>query len=152
APAETLASLLRQHRRAYGITQEQLAERAGLSARSIQDLERGLSIPRRDSLDRLVVALGLQAEARRAFETAATRRPRRTPAASASGRRHVRNNLPRQVTSFVGREREIQELQQLLGTASLLTLTGAGGVGKTRLAIHLAESVLANFPDGVWLV
>jgi transcriptional regulator with XRE-family HTH domain len=56
---EALAQLVRQHRRARELTQEQLAERAGLSARSIQDLERALAVPRRDSLERLVRALGL---------------------------------------------------------------------------------------------
>jgi predicted ATPase/class 3 adenylate cyclase/DNA-binding NarL/FixJ family response regulator len=64
----------------------------------------------------------------------------------------VPNNLPIQLTSFVGREREISELQRLLTTTRLLTLTGVGGVGKTRLALHVAADVLADFSDGAWLV
>jgi predicted ATPase/class 3 adenylate cyclase len=62
------------------------------------------------------------------------------------------NNLPSQVTSFVGRERELAAALALLSTGRLLTLTGAGGTGKTRLALHLAADVLDRFPDGAWLV
>jgi predicted ATPase/class 3 adenylate cyclase len=62
------------------------------------------------------------------------------------------NNLPTQLTSFVGREREIAEVERLLGMTRLLTLTGSGGAGKTRLALQVAADLLANYPDGVWLV
>ncbi|MBV9354339.1 MAG: tetratricopeptide repeat protein [Chloroflexi bacterium] len=61
-------------------------------------------------------------------------------------------NLPLQLTSFVGRERQLRELRALLASVRLLTLTGAGGVGKTRLALRLAEDVAAVFADGAWLV
>src|SRR3990172_2631132 len=62
------------------------------------------------------------------------------------------NNLPRHPASFIGRTREIAEVKRLLAATHLLTLTGAGGVGKTRLAIEVAADLLAEFPDGVWLV
>ncbi len=62
------------------------------------------------------------------------------------------NNLPAQVTSFVGRSREMADVKRLLGTARLLTLTGAGGTGKTRLSLQVAAEVLERFPHGVWLV
>ena len=64
----------------------------------------------------------------------------------------VPTNLPRPLTSFVGREQELAECERLLGEARLLTMTGVGGCGKTRLAIELAEHALAEFPDGVWFV
>ncbi len=70
------------------------------------------------------------------------------PAAAAHGGRH---NLPAQLTSLLGREREMAALQGLLGKARLVTLTGAGGTGKTRLALELGASVLDRFPGGVWL-
>jgi hypothetical protein len=69
------------------------------------------------------------------------------------------NNLPQQVTSFVGREREIADVKRLLGfgtdaqrPVSLLTLTGAGGTGKTRLALQVAAELLEGDRDGLWLV
>ncbi len=62
------------------------------------------------------------------------------------------NNLPLQLTSFVGRDQEIRELIQAVFSTRLLTLTGAGGVGKTRLALQVAAEVLEEFSDGVWLV
>jgi hypothetical protein len=62
------------------------------------------------------------------------------------------NNLPRQLTSFVGREAEMAEVKRLLSTTNLLTLTGTGGAGKTRLAIQVAADLLEQYTDGVWLV
>ncbi|HEY5283331.1 MAG TPA: winged helix-turn-helix domain-containing protein [Polyangia bacterium] len=63
-----------------------------------------------------------------------------------------RQSLPRPLTSFVGREADLEEYANLLGHFRLLTLTGIGGSGKTRLAIRLAELVLPKYPDGVWFV
>ena len=62
------------------------------------------------------------------------------------------NNLPRQLTSFVGRERELAEAKRLLVASPLLTLTGPGGVGKTRIALELGSELLGEFEDGVWVV
>jgi predicted ATPase len=62
------------------------------------------------------------------------------------------NNLPVASTSFVGREREIAEIEELLGSTRLVTLTGAGGCGKSRLALEVADHLLAEFPDGAFMV
>ena len=62
----------------------------------------------------------------------------------------VPGNLPRQVSSFVGRERELAELGELVRRRPLVTLTGVGGVGKTRLALQVAAEVAPDFPDGAW--
>src|SRR6266567_1788759 len=67
----------------------------------------------------------------------------------ASTRRH---NLPYQLTSFIGREQEIAQLEELVTANRLVTLTGAGGAGKTRLAIEVANRLVEAFPDGVWLM
>jgi predicted ATPase len=65
--------------------------------------------------------------------------------------RHL-SNLPAEVTSFVGRRQELREVKRLLSTTRLLTLTGSGGVGKTKLALRAAADMSRGFPDGVWLV
>lgn len=64
----------------------------------------------------------------------------------------ARTNLPVQLTSFIGREREQGEVRALLATARLVTLTGTGGVGKTRLALAVAAELVGENPEGVWLV
>src|SRR5512146_316263 len=62
------------------------------------------------------------------------------------------SNLPLALTSFVGRKRELAEVKSLLTSTRLLTLTGPGGCGKTRLALAVADELLPEFDDGVWLV
>ena len=62
------------------------------------------------------------------------------------------NNLPGELNSFVGREAEISEVRRLLEASRLVTLTGVGGTGKTRLSLHVATTALGEFPDGAWLV
>jgi predicted ATPase/DNA-binding SARP family transcriptional activator len=80
-----------------------------------------------------------------------TEAPRGVRAAH-SAAESVAHNLPLELTSFIGRERELQELLPLLEQTRLLTLTGPGGSGKTRLALRLARDALGRYPDGVWLV
>jgi non-specific serine/threonine protein kinase len=67
-------------------------------------------------------------------------------------RQAARHNLPLQLTRFLGRERELNDLRKLLGDARLLTLTGSGGIGKTRLALEAARGRIGTFADGVWLL
>ncbi|QYB00456.1 protein kinase (plasmid) [Rhodococcus sp. USK10] len=88
------------------------------------------------------------ARAQRAGTTAA---PPPSPSMAPAVRTPV-SNLPLELTSFVGRRRESTEAKQLLSAARLVTLTGIGGVGKTRLALRLAADVRPGFGDGVWLV
>ncbi len=64
----------------------------------------------------------------------------------------ILNNLPAQLTSFIGRERESSEIAQALGRGRLVTLVGPGGTGKTRLSVQAAAAALDGFPDGVWFV
>jgi len=62
------------------------------------------------------------------------------------------SNLPTQLTSFIGREKEVAEIKDLLNASRLVTLTGSGGTGKTRLSIEVGLQLLASFPNGVWLI
>jgi non-specific serine/threonine protein kinase len=149
--AAPFGALLKRHRLAAGLTHEALAERANVSARAISDLERGLSrAPRRETVALLADALRLAPGPRAALEAAARR-----PAAPGAGpgRPH---NLPVQLTRFVGREREVAAVEELLGRARLVTVTGTGGAGKTRLAVRVAAELLdadgAPYPDGAWFV
>jgi len=64
----------------------------------------------------------------------------------------VPNNLPGQLTSFIGRDKEMMEIRSLLDSARLVTLTGSGGTGKTRLSIEVGAQELASFPNGIWLL
>ena len=66
--------------------------------------------------------------------------------------RQIPNNLPEQLTSFIGRERELREIKAHLGRVRLLTLLGMGGLGKTRLSLQAATELMAEFPDGVWFL
>src|SRR6516164_10191007 len=67
-------------------------------------------------------------------------------------RRSRPSGLPTELTSFVGRRPELREVKRLLATTRLLTLTGSGGAGKTRLALRAAADMARGFPDGAWLV
>src|SRR4029078_12441595 len=66
--------------------------------------------------------------------------------------RHVQSNLPAQLNRFIGRERAIADLRAQLERTRLLTLTGSGGTGKTRLALEVGATVTPRFADGGWLV
>jgi predicted ATPase/DNA-binding XRE family transcriptional regulator len=144
---------LKDFRLAAGLTQEALAERAGLSARAISDLERGVShLPRQDTLDLLVQALALSPR-RRALLIAAAH-PLLEPADALDPSAHPPQNLPVPPTPLIGREREVTRAATLLSRADvrLLTITGPSGVGKTRLGLQVAEDLLDRFEDGVWVV
>lgn len=142
--------LLRQHRNAAGLTQEDLAKRAGLSVDTISLLERGEHRrPHKYTVQSLADALGLSQQERIRFETAT-----RMPNVRADALGVQLTNLPLQLTPFIGREREVEEVRHKLlhPEVRLLTLTGPGGVGKTRLGLEVARQVLDQFEDGVCFV
>jgi transcriptional regulator with XRE-family HTH domain len=153
AEQPSFAALLRHHRLAAGLTQEGLARQAYLSVRGIADLERGArTSPFPSTTQRLCDALRLDAAQQVALFAAARRRPSSTTTRRPGAEPTIRHNLPATLTSFVGRARELASVEARLATARLLTLTGVGGCGKTRLALEVARAMLEAFPDGVWLV
>jgi predicted ATPase/transcriptional regulator with XRE-family HTH domain len=156
-PSE-FGTLLRHYRLAAGLSQEALAERARMSTNGVGALERGYRrSPQRETLALLAEALKLDHEQRREFEAAAARSevPRRIGAGWAiSGPLTATaiSNLPIALTSFVGREHDVVQVKNLVNRHRLLTLVGSGGVGKTRLALHVGSELLDRYPDGVWFV
>jgi predicted ATPase/DNA-binding CsgD family transcriptional regulator/DNA-binding XRE family transcriptional regulator len=147
-------NLVREARLTAGLTQEELAERSGLSVRGISDLERGLvRSPRRDTLALLAEALALSDAERQHWTELRQRlsllsnRPRSNDDCDVQPATH----LPHPLTSFIGRQREQVDLTRILShpEVRLVTITGPGGVGKTRLAIAVARQLLHEYSDHV---
>ena len=135
-PVRSFGDLLRSHRLRAGLSQEGLAERAGISAKAIGAIEQGARrAPYRHTTELLATALGLSPFERKTLDLASERArgrvPRRPPSAVNPGA----NNLPRPLTPLIDRE-EIDEVAALLERHRLVTITGSGGVGKTRTAIE----------------
>src|SRR5262249_17832097 len=155
-PRLSFAGLLRQFRTEARLTQEELAEAAGLSPRSVSDLERGINrTARKDTAVLLADALDLTGQVRGLFVAAARGRAPAPEGAAGGPAAAVTRSLPRDIGSFTGRE---PELARLLGTLAGVTadggppgicvIDGMAGVGKTTLAVHAAHRLAGSFPDG----
>lgn len=149
--AMPFGELLKRHRVISGVSQEALAERARISASAIGALERGARrAPYRETVSLLAGALGLSGAEHAELEAAAERaRGRQNRAGSEAPARH---NLPERLTSFVGRDEEIREITELLTAHRLVTVTGSGGVGKTRTAVEVARQLPADGREELWFV
>lgn len=159
--------VLRRLRRAAGMSQEELAERAHLSVESIGALERGRRrAPYRETIRLIADALELSDAGRQELQAAAKparlAAPKSTSYDSADGaapgtggsfqRDNSRQNLIHPVSSFHNRRRELDDLARLLAEHRLVSIVGAGGIGKTRVAIELGWNVLPRYRDGVWFI
>jgi len=149
---QTFGELVRSRRRSLGWTQDELAARAGVSDRTVREIERNRRTSHRRNVKALVAALSLSEQEMGLFEGTARQGSeaislRTEPATSSSG-------LSTLLTPLVNRERETEIITTMFQRPSrrLLTLTGPGGVGKTRLALRVAEDLRLLFADGVVVV
>ena len=149
----SFATILRAFRTAANLTQEELAERSGLSVNAISALERGLRrAPRTSTVSYLAEAMGLD-PAQRAALVAAARGPAEPEAAATHRTDEPSSTLPRSVADFTGRAAEVERLRTLLElehptAPPAVVVTGAAGAGKTTLALHVAHLLRGRFPDG----
>jgi tetratricopeptide (TPR) repeat protein/transcriptional regulator with XRE-family HTH domain len=162
-PALTFAGLLRQLRAETRLTQEELAGAAGLSPRSVSDLERGINrTARKETAVLLAEALGLPETVAELFVAAARGRgPAQDVVAARQGTARgafaaaATRGLPRDVTSFTGRQADLDQLADGLeslaaggGVVGICAIGGMAGVGKTTFAVHAAHRLADRFPDG----
>ena len=154
-------SLLRYLRQHVRLTQDEFGLAVGYSRAHIARLENGQRTPDPEIVQaRFIEALHLCDEpdwAARLIELAGAAREQPAIEPLVESPSNVPNNLPVQISSFIGREKELTALERLLAGSRLITLTGAGGTGKTRLALELAARLAVDtnadaFPDGIWLV
>lgn len=142
-------TMLRERRKSVSLTQEELAERAGISARAIADVERGvIRAPRRDTLELLADALELTDQQRDEW-----RQLRRQLSMRSSGDTPA-PSLPHPPNQLIGRDREVNALVNLVTQSDtrLVTVTGPGGVGKTRIGLAAGHALQDRFSDGVYFV
>jgi predicted ATPase/DNA-binding XRE family transcriptional regulator len=156
--AVPLAVLIRRRRHAASLTQEELAQKAGISLRTISDIERGLRrFVYRDTAERLAEALQVTTAERDAFVAVARGRVKADEPSSRPGGQHESlrlGHIPVPATPLVGREHEMEKLLAALQdpTMRLITLTGPGGIGKSRLAAEAAIRVRDASPGSVFFV
>lgn len=151
---DNFADALRSKRLALGLTQEALAERAGISTQAISSLERGTRrFPQRVTLDLLADALGLEPDERADFERLGLREGVQGRASGPN--QPALRQLPLGTDSFVGRTTDVARLAELLangssvaGSPTVATVQGMAGVGKTALALKAAHLAADHYPDG----
>jgi predicted ATPase/DNA-binding XRE family transcriptional regulator len=144
---------LRQHRRALDLTQKALANQVGCAEITVRRMEADEYKPSHELALVLFEKLGIPESERPQwvrFARGLSEYPNLHATSSQS--REQKTNLPIPLTSFIGREKEVERIQHRLAQHRLITLLGAGGIGKTRLAQQVARNLLENYPNGVWLV
>src|SRR5512143_3690554 len=157
---DTFGEWLRQQRDLRRLTREEFSRRVGCSVSALRKIEYGERRPSAQIAELMANGLDIPAAERSTFvkvargELSVERLPAASEPVAATTITPPKNNLPILPTPLIGRQREVEELSQLLcdPQCRLLTLVGPGGIGKTRLAIEAASHLQDAFPDGVYFV
>lgn len=144
----TFGEWLRKRRRELDLTQQELADQTGCARITVRKLESDLLKPSKELAELLLKKLGVPNSELSKWVLYA----RGLAGYPTHNQVSVRTNLPAQLTSFIGREREMDEVKDALSKHRLVTLTGSGGAGKTRLSLQVAAGLPNAFPDGVWFI
>ena len=158
---------LKRRRQVLGLTQEQLALQLNCSTSALRKFESEERRPSSEIVEQLAEIFNIPQEERKSFlrfargdwQAISSGDQEEAPwrASPVRGETQIetvspKHNLPLQLSSFIGREKEQAEVVDLLAKHRLITLVGAGGIGKTRLSLEAARAVLNAFPDGVWFI
>ncbi len=148
----TFGKWLRQQRRTLDLTQETFADQVGCARITLRRIESDALKPSKELAIILLEKVGIPKSEREAW-LPFTRGLADFPVKQTNpSHQIVRNNLPAFLTNFIGREKEQADVIRLVAKNRLVTLTGSGGVGKTRLSIQVASELLSEYPMGIWLV
>ena len=142
---------LRKQRRALDLSRQAFADQVGCAEVTLRRIEAASLKPSKELASVLLQKLGIP-ESERSQWIAFARGLSGFPLSSAASSNKPITNFPIPLTTFIGRQREQEEVNQLISKNRLVTLTGTGGVGKTRLAIQVVADVRSQFPDGVWFL
>jgi predicted ATPase/DNA-binding XRE family transcriptional regulator len=142
---------LRKQRRAMDITRQAFADQVGCAEVTLRRIEAGTLKPSKELANILLEKIGIP-ETERPQWISFARGLSGSPSTSVPSSTKPKSNLPAPVTTFIGRKKEQVDVIKLITKHRLVTLTGPGGVGKTRLSIKVGEQVMGNYADGVWLV
>ncbi len=152
AERSTFGKWLRQQRRALDLTQQDLADQVGCARITLRRIESDALKPSKELALILLEKVGIPKSEHtdwlpftRGLADLPNKQTNPVPIP-------LRNNLPAFMTTFIGREKEQADVIKLITKHRLVTLTGSGGVGKTRLSIQVATELLSEYPIGVWLV
>ncbi len=145
---QSFGKWLRYRRRELDLTQGELARQVGCARITLRKIEADQTRPSKQLAGLLMEQLRVPTDERESFmHFARGGEPAKSITTTAPPK-----NLPHPISSFIGREREIADVERLIGSSRLVTLTGPGGFGKTRLAIEATSQMLDLFPDGAWFV
>jgi non-specific serine/threonine protein kinase len=142
---------LRKQRRALDLSRQAFADQVGCAEVTLRRIEAGTLKPSKELANIILERLGIDETSRPGWISFA-RGISSLPGFSPPSIKKPNSNLPAQLTTFVGREKEQADIIKRINKHRLVTLTGSGGVGKTRLSLKVGKRVLEDFADGVWLV